>query len=87
MTEVIGEVRNAVGRDFTLMVDVQYAFPDADTCLKAIRPWVDFDLFFIETPLPSDDLEGYARLSRGTTHSYCRRRVAGNPLRVPRSDG
>jgi L-alanine-DL-glutamate epimerase-like enolase superfamily enzyme len=24
---------------------------------------VDFDLFFIETPLPSDDLDGYARLS------------------------
>ena len=51
------------GRDFTLMVDVQYAFPDADTCLKAIRPWVEFNLFFIETPLPSDDLEGYARLT------------------------
>jgi L-alanine-DL-glutamate epimerase-like enolase superfamily enzyme len=63
MTDVIGEVRSAVGRDFTLMVDVQYAFPDADTCLKAIRSWVDFDLFFIETPLPSDDLDGYARLS------------------------
>jgi L-alanine-DL-glutamate epimerase-like enolase superfamily enzyme len=63
MTEVIGEVRSAVGPDFTLMVDVQYAFPDADTCLKAIRSWVDFNLFFIETPLPSDDLEGYARLS------------------------
>ena len=63
MTEVIGEVRNAVGPEFTLMVDVQYAFPDAATCLKAIRPWVDFNLFFVETPLPSDDLEGYARLS------------------------
>src|SRR3984957_11465435 len=63
MTEVIGDVRNAVGRDFTLMVDVQYAFPDADTCLKAIGPWVDFNLFFIETPLPSDDLAGYARLT------------------------
>lgn len=63
MTEVIGAVREAVGKDFTLMVDVQYAFPDADTCLKAIRPWVDFDLFFIETPLPSDDLAGYARLA------------------------
>jgi L-alanine-DL-glutamate epimerase-like enolase superfamily enzyme len=63
MTEVIGEVRAAVGREFTLMVDVQYAFPDADTCLAAIRPWVDFDLFFIETPLPSDDLLGYARLA------------------------
>ena len=63
MTEVIGAVREAVGKDFTLMVDVQYAFPDADTCLKAIRPWVDFNLFFIETPLPSDDLAGYARLA------------------------
>ncbi|MGI8961436.1 MAG: mandelate racemase/muconate lactonizing enzyme family protein [Bryobacteraceae bacterium] len=63
MTEVIGEVRDAVGPDFTLMVDVQYAFSDADTCLKAIRPWVDFNLFFIETPLPSDDLPGYARVS------------------------
>ena len=63
MTEVIGSVRSAVGSDFTLMVDVQYAFPDADTCLKAIRPWIDFNLFFIETPLPSDDLAGYARLA------------------------
>jgi L-alanine-DL-glutamate epimerase-like enolase superfamily enzyme len=64
MTEVIGEVRGALGDDFTLMVDVQYAFPDADTCLKAIRSWGEFNLYFIETPLPSDDLPGYARLSQ-----------------------
>jgi L-alanine-DL-glutamate epimerase-like enolase superfamily enzyme len=63
MTDVIGEVRDAVGDDFTLMVDVQYAFPDADTCLKVINPWREFNLYFIETPLPSDDLEGYARLT------------------------
>lgn len=63
MTEVIGAIRNAVGSDFTLMVDVQYAFPDVDTCLKAIRPWADFDLFFVETPLSADDLDGYARLA------------------------
>lgn len=63
MTEVIGEVRDAVGKGFTLMVDVQYAFPDADTCLKAIKPWQEFNLYFIETPLPSDDLDGYARLT------------------------
>ncbi|MGI8959161.1 MAG: mandelate racemase/muconate lactonizing enzyme family protein [Bryobacteraceae bacterium] len=63
MTNAIGEVRDAVGQSFTLMVDVQYAFPDADTCLKAIRPWIDFNLFFVETPLPSDDLDGYARLT------------------------
>jgi len=64
VTEVIAAVRTAVGPDFTLMVDVQYAFPDAETCLATIRDWRDFDLFFIETPLPSDDLAGYARLAR-----------------------
>ena len=63
MTEVIAAVRGAVGPDFVLMIDVQYAYPDADTCLAAIREWDRFNLFFIETPLPSDDLAGYARLA------------------------
>ena len=63
-TEVIAAVRAAVGDDFVLMVDCQYAFPDADECLAVIRAWQDFDLFFVETPLPSDDLAGYARLAR-----------------------
>lgn len=63
VTEVIGAVRSAVGPDFVLMVDVQYAYPDADTCVAAIRDWERFNLFFIETPLPSDDLAGYARLA------------------------
>jgi L-alanine-DL-glutamate epimerase-like enolase superfamily enzyme len=63
-TEVIAAVRGAVGDDFVLMVDCQYAFPDADECLAVIRDWQEFDLFFIETPLPSDDLAGYARLAR-----------------------
>jgi len=63
MTEVIAAVREAVGKDFVLMVDVQYAFPDADTCLATIRDWEKFNLFFIETPLPADDLPGYARIA------------------------
>jgi L-alanine-DL-glutamate epimerase-like enolase superfamily enzyme len=63
MTEVIAAVREAVGDDFVLMVDVQYAFPDANTCLATIKNWEKFNLFFIETPLPADDLAGYARLA------------------------
>ena len=43
-SSVIRDVRDVVGMDFTLMVDVQYAFPDADTCLAAIRDWREFDL-------------------------------------------
>src|SRR6185295_18902587 len=56
--------RKAVGPGFTLLVDVQYAWPDADTALRALRDWKEFDLFFVETPLPSDDVPGYARLHR-----------------------
>jgi L-alanine-DL-glutamate epimerase-like enolase superfamily enzyme len=62
-TEVVAAVRTALGPDITLMVDVQYAFPDATTCLEVIRDWRDFDLFFLETPLWSDDLDGYRRLA------------------------
>ncbi len=63
MEEPIAAVREEVGHDFVIMVDVQYAFPNADTCLRTIRDWVEYDIFFLETPLPVDDLAGYARLS------------------------
>ena len=58
MTEAIAAVREAVGPSFVLMVDVQYAFPDATTCLATIREWESLDLYFVETPIPADDLEG-----------------------------
>ena len=63
MTELIAEVRRTVGSEFVLMVDVQYAFPDAETCMKAIRPWQDYNLIFLETPLPADDLAGCAEVA------------------------
>lgn len=62
-TEVIGGVRTAVGPSFGLMVDVQYAFPDAESCLATIRDWQQFELLFIETPVASDDLPALARVA------------------------
>lgn len=62
-TELIRELRSAVGDDFTLMIDVQYAFPDADTCITVLKEWREFDLFFVETPLASDDIAGYRRVA------------------------
>jgi len=62
-TEVLAGVRGAVGPDVAVLVDVQYAFPDADTALRVIADWRDFDLYFVETPLWPDDLEGYAKVS------------------------
>jgi L-alanine-DL-glutamate epimerase-like enolase superfamily enzyme len=56
-TEVVAAVRKALGPEPTLMVDVGYLWPDAKTCLDVIKDWKEFDLFFVETPVWSDDTE------------------------------
>lgn len=56
-TELVARVRKALGPEPTLMVDVGYLWPDARTCLEVIKDWKEFDLFFVETPVWSDDTE------------------------------
>jgi L-alanine-DL-glutamate epimerase-like enolase superfamily enzyme len=62
IVEIVAECRRAVGPDLVLMVDVAYAWPDALTALAVIERLAPYDLFFIETPIDIDDLEGYAFL-------------------------
>ena len=62
VTETVAACRNAVGADFVLMVDVQYAWSDAGTALRTLRDLGELDVYFVETPLWVDDLAGYARL-------------------------
>jgi L-alanine-DL-glutamate epimerase-like enolase superfamily enzyme len=64
MTEIYTACREAVGKDFTLMVDVQYRWWDAKEALRTIRKWDHLDVFFLETPLQIDNLEGYAFLAK-----------------------
>ena len=52
------------GREMTLMVDVQYAFDDVERALRAAEAIAAYDIFFLETPLWVDDLDGYAELTR-----------------------
>ncbi|MEQ8966727.1 MAG: mandelate racemase/muconate lactonizing enzyme family protein [Azospirillaceae bacterium] len=65
-TEVVAAVRKAIGPEVTLMVDVQYLWEDADTVLSVIKDWVDFDLYFLETPIWPDYLDEHAKLAAGT---------------------
>jgi L-alanine-DL-glutamate epimerase-like enolase superfamily enzyme len=67
MAEVIAAVRSAVGPQMALMVDVQYLWDDPERAAAVITSWREFDLFFVETPLRSDDLEGYRRLHEAGT--------------------
>ena len=62
-TEVLAAVRKTIGPDITLMVDVQYLWEDAATCLSVIKDWAEFKPYFLETPLWSDNLYEIAKLA------------------------
>jgi L-alanine-DL-glutamate epimerase and related enzymes of enolase superfamily len=58
--------RKAVGHDIVLMADVAYAWSDWKSALFALNMIKDENLYFIETPLPIEDLGGSAKLSKST---------------------
>ena len=66
IVELVGACREAAGLEMTLMVDVAYCWRDWKDALKVCRSLEKYDLFFLETPLPSDDLDGLARLADST---------------------
>ncbi|MDP6359124.1 MAG: mandelate racemase/muconate lactonizing enzyme family protein [Planctomycetota bacterium] len=57
------EVRQAIGPDLTLSIDVGYLFNDVPTAAKICRQLEESDVFFFETPFPVDVPEVYARLA------------------------
>jgi L-alanine-DL-glutamate epimerase-like enolase superfamily enzyme len=61
-TEVLAAVRKTIGPDVTLMVDVQYLWEDAETCLSVVKDWAEFRPYFLETPLWSDNVREMAKL-------------------------
>ena len=84
-TEVVAAVRQAIGPDMTLMIDVQYLWDDAATCLSVVE-----GLGRVRHLLPRDAglvgqcrRHGAARRRRADEDRL--RRVAGNPPRVPRA--
>ncbi len=62
IVEMVAACREALGPDFVMMVDVAYCWSNAKEALRVMRQIERYDLFFLETPLPIDDLGGYAFL-------------------------
>lgn len=61
-TEVLAAVRKTIGPDVTLMVDVQYLWENAATCLSVVKDWAEFNAYFLETPIWSDNVGEMAKL-------------------------
>lgn len=62
IVEVVAACREAVGPDFVMMVDVAYCWTDPKEALRVLQRLEPYDIYFIETPLDVDDLDGYAFL-------------------------
>lgn len=63
---VIEKARSVLGPRRDLMIDVQNRWRDVGQALRTIGAIEQFNLFFIEAPLPADNIEGYRRLAEST---------------------
>lgn len=61
--EVVRAVRKTIGEDRDLLIDVQNRWYEVGQALSTIRAIEEYRPFFIEAPLPADNLAGYARLA------------------------
>lgn len=62
---LVREARKGMGDDADLMVDAGLVY-DAKTAIRRARQFSEYDIFWLEEPLPPDDLDGYRRLSDAT---------------------
>jgi len=63
IVDIVATCRETVGRDFVMMVDVAYCWPNATNALRVMEKLERYDPYFLETPIDTDDLEGYAFLN------------------------
>lgn len=66
IVDLVAAGRAAVGPDIDLIVDVGYCWTDWQEAAQVMRRLEQHNLFFIETPLMPDDLDGYAKLAQAT---------------------
>ncbi len=79
IVDVVAACREALGPEFVMMVDVCYCWTNPKEALRVLRKLEHYDLFFMETPLPIDDLDGYAFL-----HDHSPIRIAAGELQNTR---
>jgi L-rhamnonate dehydratase len=63
---VVEKVRSIIGPKRDLMIDVQNRWRDVGQAIHTIDAIEEFSPYFIEAPLPADNIEGYRRLYEST---------------------
>jgi D-arabinonate dehydratase len=68
-TERVRAVREAVGADVKIMVDVNGTW-DADTAIDQLKAWEPYDVYWLEEPVPPGDIPGYCRVRERAGGTY-----------------
>jgi L-rhamnonate dehydratase len=76
---LVRKARKILGDEMTFMIDVGYRWIDSKAAIRTIQQLEDCNLYFVETPLRMDDLDGHARLAEAVTT-----RIAGAELLASR---
>ena len=71
--------RRTLGDKIVFMIDVGYRWLDSKAAIWTLRQLEDCNLYFVETPLRMDDLDGHARLAEAVST-----RIAGAELLASR---
>ena len=75
----VKKARKTLGDEMTFMIDVGYRWMDSKAATRTVQQLEDCNLYFVETPLRMDDLEGHARLAEAVAT-----RIAGAELLASR---
>jgi len=65
----VRHVREAIGPDIRLMVDVNGSW-DVDTAIQQLKRWEPYDIYWLEEPVPPADIPGYARVRARAGDTY-----------------
>jgi D-arabinonate dehydratase len=80
-TARVRTVREAVGPDIRLMVDVNGTW-DVDTAIQQLKRWQPYDVYWLEEPVPPHDIAGYVRIRARAGDTY----IAGGEQHVGLSE-
>ena len=76
-TDRVRYVRQAIGPDVKLMVDVNGTW-DVDTAIQQLKRWEPYDVYWLEEPVPPEDIPGYVRIRQRAGRTY----IAGGEQHV-----
>ncbi len=68
-TQRVKAVREAIGPRVKLMVDVNGTW-DADTAIQQLKVWEPYDVYWLEEPVPPEDIPGYVAVRKRSGSTY-----------------